>query len=573
MPAWTQRAGIEQALLAGALEDRAVVVGTAEVRVPDVVVGVEVHEPERAVHRRRGAQLGERHRVVAADAERDRAAAVDRPRRRPGCARACPRCSRARSARRRSRRTRARRRPCTSCAGLYGPQQRRGRAHGLGPEARARPERRAGVPRDAEERDVDVLGRLDVRQPPERARAAVARRLRGRRPARTSAGTPAIGVGESTRARSALASSRITPRAPPLSATRSRASQSAHRVDGQRRARAERRDAADLVPGQPLGVALGRPARPSASRAARARPRSESSRSPGTSANAKPSSSSRDERLRDDRRVEPERLGRVRRALDAMLVAVLREGARPARAGTACRASPPCGDVPRMLWPATASRYGAVVADERSLHRGSRGALADRRPARRRRSASWLLAMPSDEYVLLPDHPHPADAVVSVGGVKPTVVERRLGHLLPRRARAPGERCPSRGCRASRTARTVLPAEAVVPPGGSQTDLDRVDHLTFADSRTVAGVVALRALGRKVDGRAHRRHVRRRRPLRRPPTRAGLRPGMVITAIDGVPRAGADGSRRRRWQGASRAPPIHAQRARRDEASSSCRRR
>ena len=43
-----------------------------------------------------------------------------------------------------------------------------------------------------------------------------------------------------------------------------------------------------------------------------------------------------------------------------------------------------------------------------------------------------------------------------------------------------------------------MPAEAIVPPGGSQSDLDRVDHLTFADSRTVAGVVALRALGRKV---------------------------------------------------------------------------
>ena len=79
-----------------------------------------------------------------------------------------------------------------------------------------------------------------------------------------------------------------------------------------------------------------------------------------------------------------------------------------------------------------------------------------------------------------------------------------------------------------------MPAAAIVPPGGSQRDLDRVDHLTFQDSRTVAGVVALRALGRKVtvkptgvtfDG------VERSAPA----WRAGLRPGMVITAIDGVP--------------------------------------
>ena len=34
---------------------------------------------------------------------------------------------------------------------------------------------------------------------------------------------------------------------------------------------------------------------------------------------------------------------------------------------------------------------------------------------------AWLLATPSDDYVLLPDDPHPADAVVSVGGVKPAV--------------------------------------------------------------------------------------------------------------------------------------------------------
>ena len=47
-------------------------------------------------------------------------------------------------------------------------------------------------------------------------------------------------------------------------------------------------------------------------------------------------------------------------------------------------------------------------------------------------------------------------------------------------------------------ARTVAACRGVVPPGGSQSDLDRVDHLTFQDSSTVAGVVALRALGRKV---------------------------------------------------------------------------
>ena len=147
-------------------------------------------------------------------------------------------------------------------------------------------------------------------------------------------------------------------------------------------------------------------------------------------------------------------------------------------------------------------------------------------------AAGWLLATPSDEYVLLPDTPHRADAVVSVGGVKPTIARDGSGiyylDVLVHRASLP-ESWLTR----FEDAGTVLPAAEIVPPVGSQTDLDRVDHLTFTDSRTVAGVVALRALGHKVrveyagvtfdgvDSSA-------------PSWRAGLRPGMVITAIDGV---------------------------------------
>ena len=110
---------------------------------------------------------------------------------------------------------------------------------------------------------------------------------------------------------------------------------------------------------------------------------------------------------------------------------------------------------------------------------------------------AWLLATPSDDYVLLPDDPHPADAVVSVGGAKPTILARRLGHLLPRRARAPRQPAGVLAL-AFRGRRDVVPAAAIVPPGGSQRDLDRIDRLTFQDSRTVAGVVALRALGHNV---------------------------------------------------------------------------
>ena len=62
-------------------------------------------------------------------------------------------------------------------------------------------------------------------------------------------------------------------------------------------------------------------------------------------------------------------------------------------------------------------RYGAAVAPKRSYSRiaglSILGVLIVVV------FGAWLLATPSDEYVLLPDDPHPADAVVSVGGVKP----------------------------------------------------------------------------------------------------------------------------------------------------------
>ena len=315
---------IEQALLAGALEDGAVVVRSSEVRVPDVVVGVQVHEAERPVHRRRGAQLGERDGVVAADPERDRPAAVDR------LGVGLDARQRVLDVARHGRRVavvhaRERAPDHHVLGGVVGPQERRGRAHGLGPEARARAVRRAGVPRDPEERDVDVLGRLDVRQPPERARAAVARGLEcvdglvHRRRAYS-----AIAMGDRRRARSALASSRITPRPPPLSATRSRASQSATAYTGSARLRSERRDAADLIPGQALGVALG--GERGRARARRARQSAQRELAvAGHEREREAVVELRHERLRDHRGVQPERLGRVRGPLHAVLVAVLGE--------------------------------------------------------------------------------------------------------------------------------------------------------------------------------------------------------------------------------------------------------
>ena len=222
---------------------------------------------------------------------------------------------------------------------VVGAQQRGGRAHGLGPEARARAVRGAGVPGDPEERDVDALGRLDVRQPPERARAAVARGLRA------STGSY-IGGGYSADRASAdeqageVGARELEDHAAPAAVERDALAREpvrdgVHRQRGLRpeRARCRRSDTRSGA-----GRRARRRAPPSASPRARARPRSESSRSPGTSANAKPSSSSATSVFATIAGVQPERLGRVRGPLDAVLVAVLGELARRTRAGIACRA-------------------------------------------------------------------------------------------------------------------------------------------------------------------------------------------------------------------------------------------
>jgi PDZ domain-containing protein len=167
---------------------------------------------------------------------------------------------------------------------------------------------------------------------------------------------------------------------------------------------------------------------------------------------------------------------------------------------------------------------------------------------------AWLLATPSDEYVLLPDDPHPADAVVSVGGVRPHSSRDGSGiyylDVLVHRASLP-ESWIAR----FEDGADVLPAAALVPPGGGPRDLDRVDHLTFQDSRTVAGVVALRAFGRKV-------HVVQTGVTfdgvvsTAPAVRAGLRPGMIITAVDGIP-VRAVAALRRQLAGREPGSPVH----------------
>ena len=170
---------VDEPFLDGAAERRAVKVLAAEVLVPGVDVRVELHQRERAVPLRQRAQDRQRDRVVAADHDRPRAGVGDR---------ADPRLDRLVALLDADRRRvdvadvgdvqPIERRDLLEVA--VRPDQRRLRADLARPEPRARPVRRAAVVRHADDRDVEAVRILDVRQPHERRRLREARRLKRR---------------------------------------------------------------------------------------------------------------------------------------------------------------------------------------------------------------------------------------------------------------------------------------------------------------------------------------------------------------------------------------------------------
>jgi PDZ domain-containing protein len=147
-------------------------------------------------------------------------------------------------------------------------------------------------------------------------------------------------------------------------------------------------------------------------------------------------------------------------------------------------------------------------------------------------SATYVVGKQSNEFVLLPDRPHPADAIVSVRGEDPRSTTDGPGvyylDVLVHRATlgetwlAPLEHDAER-----------IPAAAILPPAGSTRDLNRIDRLDVQSSKRLAALVALRALGRKVEvtgGGVRVIAVQADSPAHA----AGLAPGMVITGVDGT---------------------------------------
>jgi len=102
-----------------------------------------------------------------------------------------------------------------------------------------------------------------------------------------------------------------------------------------------------------------------------------------------------------------------------------------------------------------------------------------------------LLRIPSDEYLLLPDIAHPVAPLVHVQGAHPStrgavyfvdVIERRASEL---EALFPWLHSDS----------TLVPAGALVPPGSTAAQMQKVDQQEMATSQRVAAAVALRRLG------------------------------------------------------------------------------
>lgn len=145
-------------------------------------------------------------------------------------------------------------------------------------------------------------------------------------------------------------------------------------------------------------------------------------------------------------------------------------------------------------------------------------------------AAMWVI--PSDKYIFLPDVAHPVAPLVSVpgdakardadgGGIYFVDVVVRKATLLERLF--PG----------IREGADVLPASAVLPPGGNDAQRRKLDLQEMSRSQSIASAVALRALGRKVVARPTGALVDAVDP--KAPAAKEVHPGDRIVAVDGAP--------------------------------------
>jgi PDZ domain-containing protein len=140
-----------------------------------------------------------------------------------------------------------------------------------------------------------------------------------------------------------------------------------------------------------------------------------------------------------------------------------------------------------------------------------------------------LWRYPSDTYLLLPDKPHPAAAVVTVphprvdndgGGIYFLDVIQRKASVLEDMFHSIVD-----------SGASFLPASEVQPPGTTESQAQQFELQEMATSQQIAAAVALKSLGYKVDVSADGALIVAVDPAM--PAQGKLVPGDVIVGVDG----------------------------------------
>lgn len=150
-----------------------------------------------------------------------------------------------------------------------------------------------------------------------------------------------------------------------------------------------------------------------------------------------------------------------------------------------------------------------------------------------------LWRYPSDTYLLLPDKPHSAAAVVKVKGAKPDVDLGGIYFLdvIERKASVLEDMFHQ----IVEDGASFVPASAVQPEGANESQAQQFDLQEMATSQQIAAAVALRTLGYKVGVSATGALVVAVGPGL--PASGKLVPGDVIVAVDGHGVTTTDGAR------------------------------
>jgi Lon-like protease len=149
--------------------------------------------------------------------------------------------------------------------------------------------------------------------------------------------------------------------------------------------------------------------------------------------------------------------------------------------------------------------------------------------------AAVLWFVPSNEYVFLPDPPHPVEPLVHVPGEKDATEQSGIYmvDIVVRRASLLEWLLPHLHLPQVEQGASLVPAEAVNPAGVSEGQRIRQSLNEMSQSQLIAAAVALRYLGHKVDAKPDGAEVTLVFP--NTPATGKLEIGDVIVEVNGKP--------------------------------------